>query len=107
MAMTSPEWSKDEVERPRLILWDHPYNPGDAIKCIDYPGARAETHRLRQLVSRKVSHLGDLVVRLPLFAAKHAGSQKEHQVVLQWLGIHTDEAVFNHLQARFFQNLPP
>lgn len=70
------------VEAWRLILWDHPHNPGDAIKCIDYPGARAETHWLWQLISCKVTNLGDLVVWLPLFAAKHAGSQKEHQIIL-------------------------
>jgi hypothetical protein len=66
-------------KRPsRLAFWNDPYNPGDAIKCIEYPGACAKPHGLWQFVSPKVPHLGDLVVWLPLMAAKYASSQEEH-----------------------------
>src|SRR5436190_831140 len=75
----------------RLAFWNDPHNPGNAVQCIDYPGARAGTHRLGQLVAAKVTHLRDLVIWLPRIARQHASSQEKHHVVLVWLGVDTDE----------------
>src|SRR5438045_7789810 len=89
----------------RLAFWNDPHNPGNAVQCIDYPGARAGTHRLGQLVAAKVTHLRDLVIWLPRIARQHASSQEKHHVVLVWLGVDTDEPVSNHIQARFLKHL--
>ena len=89
----------------RLAFWNDTNNPDNAIQCIDYPGVRAEAHRLRQLVAAKVPHLRDLVSWLPRIVAQHASSLEKHQVILLRFRVHTDEPFCNHIQARFLKHL--
>ena len=92
----------------RLTFWNDPNDPGNAFKCIDYPSARAETHRFRQLVSSRnnPSRRSRRLAAIDCGQAPRA-RKKSTRSSFSGLAYTPTELVFNHLQAGFFKDLPP